>query len=427
MSWSDLLNDNATQVIGAILGIVFISCILLEYLMSWWLKKNYVRSEYLIINVSVAFLQQLTDFVNKGVFILAFVYVQKNWSVLQWLELTEIKAVNPFSPFSPLMIFNYFMVLVIADFCQYWLHRFSHEINILWAGHVTHHSNEEYNLGVAVRQNALEGIYTWVFFLPLAFLGIPWQMFVTAYAVSLLWQFLVHTQWIKKLGWLEHVMSTPSHHRVHHGRNAQYIDKNYGAFFIVWDKLFGTFEPEVEAVDYGITAPLQSQNPLWSNIHHHIDIARRVWHAQTLREKAKWLFGLPSKIYTNENVNAAQETSFTLLPLKKLYVFLNTVFVAVGAFYVLNYCVERSIWIGFIGMGAFVVVCFSIFTGLLEQKKWADYAEVMRLLLIGTLGGGLVASTEVLGIALVLSAIFMMCLTVFVASEYTKETKNVTF
>lgn len=427
MGYSDLLNDNATQVTGAVLAVLFICCILLEYLMSWWFKKNYIRSEYLIINLSVAFLQQITDFANKGLFIFAFVYVQTHWSLPQWLHLPELKVVNPFSPFSPLMLFNYAMVIVIADFCQYWLHRLSHEVNIMWAGHVTHHSNEEYNLSVAVRQNALEGIYTWIFFLPLALLGIPWQMFVTAYAVSLLWQFLVHTQWIKKMGWLERFMSTPSHHRVHHGRNTQYIDKNYGAFFIVWDKLFGTFEPEVEPVDYGIISPLQSQNPVWSNIHHHVDIFERVWSAKSLGEKLRWIFGLPSKIYATEKTTAISPTKFITFPLKKIYVFLNFVFAATGAFYALNYFTDQSNWVGFVAISLFAIGSFSVFTGLLEQKKWADYAEVIRLSLIGATGGILVSNTATLGIALVLSAVFMLCLTVFVASEYNKKTEPVTF
>src|SRR5204863_8897005 len=121
------------------------------------------------------------------------------------------------------------------------LNRFSHEVNIMWAGHITHHSNTEYNFGVAVRQNALEGIYTWIFFMPLAFFGIPWQMFVLAYTVSLIWQFLVHTRFVKKLGWFEYFMSTPSHHRVHHGKHPQYIDKNYGAFLLSGTKCLAPF------------------------------------------------------------------------------------------------------------------------------------------------------------------------------------------
>ena len=385
MSLREIANDPAVKIVGIAIVVVFVLGVMVEFILSKWLKRNYISSEYLIINLSVAFLQQLTDLLNKGIFLFAFVFVQSNYSIHDLMGWQKLEAVNPFSPFNPGMLLLYFLVIAVADFCQYWLHRLSHEVNIMWAGHVTHHSNSEYNLSVAVRQNALEGIYTWVFFIPLAFLGVPWQMFVLAYSISLVWQFLVHTQFIGKLGFLESFMSTPSHHRVHHGKNERYIDKNYGAFFIVWDKLFGTFEPETEQVAYGITQPLTNENPVWSNVHHHADIISRTWEAQTVKEKVKWVFGRPSVIYGKEEAERVA-VAFTPQREKILYVFLNFLLTAVAGFFLLSKVEETGSITLYAGAAAFILTSFTIYAGLLQNQKWADYAEIMRLALIAVAG-----------------------------------------
>jgi len=160
-----------------------------------------------------------------------------------------------------------------VDLLYYWFHRLSHEINFLWAAHVVHHQSEEYNLTVALRQSALQPFFSMVFYWPLAVLGFPPVVFLACASFNTLYQFWIHTRAIGRLGPLEHVLMTPSHHRVHHGRNPQYIDRNHGGTFIWWDKLFGTFEPEGEAVVYGITKPLESWNPVWANLHYWVELA----------------------------------------------------------------------------------------------------------------------------------------------------------
>jgi sterol desaturase/sphingolipid hydroxylase (fatty acid hydroxylase superfamily) len=159
-----------------------------------------------------------------------------------------------------------------VDFLYYWFHRLSHEINFLWAAHVVHHQSEEYNLTVALRQSALQPFFSMVFYWPLAVLGFPPAVYLACVSFNTLYQFWIHTRTIGRLGPLEHVLMTPSHHRVHHGRNPIYIDRNHGGTFIVWDKLFGTFEPEGEEVVYGITKPLASWNPLWANAHYWLEL-----------------------------------------------------------------------------------------------------------------------------------------------------------
>jgi sterol desaturase/sphingolipid hydroxylase (fatty acid hydroxylase superfamily) len=153
-----------------------------------------------------------------------------------------------------------------VDFLYYWFHRFGHEVNAGWAAHVVHHQSEEYNLTVALRQGSLQQVFSWVFYLPLALVGFPPLMFLTCSAINTLYQFWIHTRLVGRLGPLEWVLNTPSHHRVHHGRNPKYIDRNHGGTLIVWDRLFGTFQEEEEEPVYGITSPLRSFNPVWANL-----------------------------------------------------------------------------------------------------------------------------------------------------------------
>lgn len=409
-----LMNEPVVKMVGIVLASVFITGIAIEYVLSKWLHKGYISSHYLIINLSIAFLQQLTDVLNKTLFIGAFIFVQNHWSVQQLFGLPDIKPGN-----IAFTTFNYIAVLFIADFCQYWLHRFSHEVNIMWAGHITHHSNTEYNLSVAVRQNALEGIYTWLFFMPLAFLGIPWPMFIVAYAVSLLWQFAVHTRFINKMGVLEKYMSTPSHHRAHHGKNPQYIDKNYGAFFIIWDKLFGTFEEEGEEVQYGITTPLADENPAWTNIHHHAHIIKTAKHAQGWKQKLRVIFGAPS--FVPNNIAVEQTTigiSFTQQSNKKLYVFINFLLTAVAGFWLINYAQQQQSLSMFLLTAAGIIICFSIYTALLQNKKWADAAEIIRLVVVAVVGLIIALSSLLYGIALIGTATVLLIFTYFIADSY---------
>jgi len=174
---------------------------------------------------------------------------------------------------------------VLVDLLYYWFHRLSHEINFMWAAHVVHHQSEEYNLAVALRQSTLQPFLSMAFYWPLAWIGFPPLVFAACGALSLLYQFWIHTRTIGKLGPLEWILMTPSHHRVHHGRNPIYIDRNHGGTFIVWDMLFGTYQPETEPVAYGITTPLASWNPIWANLHYWVDLTRAARRTRRWRDK----------------------------------------------------------------------------------------------------------------------------------------------
>lgn len=162
----------------------------------------------------------------------------------------------------------WFAAAVLWDFCYYWFHRFSHEISILWAAHAVHHQSEDYNLSTALRQTSTGFLFGWIFYLPLFLIGFPLQVVLIVNAVNLIYQFWVHTQVIRRMGLLDRILVTPSNHRVHHAQNEPYIDKNYGGIFILWDRMFGTFEDERddEPVIFGVRKPLESWNPFWANL-----------------------------------------------------------------------------------------------------------------------------------------------------------------
>jgi sterol desaturase/sphingolipid hydroxylase (fatty acid hydroxylase superfamily) len=190
------------------------------------------------------------------------------------------------------------LLVVAQDFFYYWFHRTSHRVRWLWASHVTHHSSERLNLSTAFRQSLTYPISgMWLFWLPLAFIGFAPAHIVTVVAINLAFQFFVHTEAVGKLGWLEAVFNTPSHHRVHHARNPQYLDRNYAGVFIVWDKLFGSFTPEdpADPCVYGITHPVRSHNPITLTFHEWAAMLRDAGRARGLRARLVQLFGPPDR------------------------------------------------------------------------------------------------------------------------------------
>lgn len=198
----------------------------------------------------------------------AFFHLERNW--LYWIAL-------------------FFLV----DLAYYWAHRMSHEINLFWGGHVVHHQSEEYNLSVALRQSSFQVVWTFAFNLPLALIGFDTLDFALMSALNTLYQFWIHTETINKLGFLEYFMNTPSHHRVHHGRDPKYIDKNHAGSLIIWDKMFGTFQEEEERPTYGITKPINSWNAVWANFSHYADMGKDLRRIPKWSDKIRYLFKKP--------------------------------------------------------------------------------------------------------------------------------------
>lgn len=184
-------------------------------------------------------------------------------------------------------------LLIAEDFCYYWFHRVHHESRFAWAAHINHHSSQHFNLAVALRQSWTTPFTGLAFWLALPLLGFHPLMILTQQAVSLIYQFWIHTQTIDRLGPLEWLFNTPSHHRVHHGTNEQYIDRNYGGIFIIWDRLFGTFEAEDEKVRYGIVHQLDTFNPLRIAFHEWGALIRDIRRAESWRIALGFVFRHP--------------------------------------------------------------------------------------------------------------------------------------
>jgi len=195
------------------------------------------------------------------------------------------------------------LLFVAQDFFYYVFHRASHRIRWMWASHVTHHSSNRLNLSTAFRQSLTYPVSgMWVFWLPLAWLGFAPPNIVAVVAINLALQFFVHTEVVGKLGWLEYVLNTPSHHRVHHARNPEYIDRNYAGVFIIWDKLFGSFTPEDPAVpcEYGLVTPVYSHNPLWLTFHEWGALLRDGRRRQSLGSRLQQVFGPPERAHSGK-------------------------------------------------------------------------------------------------------------------------------
>jgi sterol desaturase/sphingolipid hydroxylase (fatty acid hydroxylase superfamily) len=206
----------------------------------------------------------------------------------------QVHALAPYK--MPMNVWwSWLILLFVDDFAYYWFHRISHEIRFFWNFHVVHHSSNQYNLSVAVRQSWFSGLAHWVFYLPVAFLGFPLWAFVTMHGLNLIYQFWIHTKIVRKLpDFFEFVLNTPSHHRVHHGVNDLYLDKNYAGIFIFWDRMFGTFVEENEEVRYGIITPLTSYNPLWINSHGWAEMWAAMRTKRTFFGKLRCVFGAPA-------------------------------------------------------------------------------------------------------------------------------------
>ena len=193
------------------------------------------------------------------------------------------------------------------DFCYYWFHRFGHETRVMWAGHVNHHSSRRYNLATALRQPWTTMLPALLFWWPLALIGFPPEMILLQQSVSLIYQFWIHTEFISRLGPLEWVLNTPSHHRVHHASDLKYLDANYGGIFIIWDRLFGTFIAEEEAPTYGLLEDIDTYNPIRIAFHEWVDlIGDAAQPGLTLSQRLRYVFGRPGWSHDGSKLTVPQ-------------------------------------------------------------------------------------------------------------------------
>ena len=251
---------------------VFLLFVLLEKAYGVSRGKDTYNNMDMVSSLSSGITNVVKDVLGLSVSVLSYPFLLKNLAIFQ-LSSSGLLFVIAF---------------IVLDFQGYWVHRWSHRVNFFWNKHAIHHSSEEFNLACALRQSISSFVNLFTFFLvPAAVLGVPTELIAIVGPIHLFAQFWYHTRHVGKMGFLEKIIVTPSHHRVHHAINPEYIDKNHGQIFILWDKLFGTFQEELETVPpvYGITRPAQTWNPIKINFQHLILLAKDAWRAKSLKDK----------------------------------------------------------------------------------------------------------------------------------------------
>ena len=255
----------------------FLVLVLIEKAYGWYVKKDAFKPMDTLASMSSGYTNVVKDVLGLSVSIISYKWMVEHWAFF------EIKS----------GVGTVVVAFVVMDLAGYWGHRLSHGINFLWNQHLVHHSSEEFNLACALRQSIsnLVNVFT-VFLLPAALLGVPVSVIAVVAPIHLFAQFWYHTVYIGRLGILEHIIVTPSHHRVHHAINTEYLDKNHGQIFIIWDKIFGTFQQELPNVPpvYGITRPVQTHNPLKINFSHIWLLMTDAYRASRWQDKLKIWF-----------------------------------------------------------------------------------------------------------------------------------------
>ncbi len=337
-------------------------------------KKTY-RINDAITNISTGTLQQLTGTFLKifKIGIYAFVF--------QHFAFYEI----------PTDWTSFIMLFFLWDLCYYWDHRMAHRISLFWGGHSVHHQSEDFNLSVALRQSSTAMIWGFPFYLPLALMGFDPVQFAVVGGINLLYQFWIHTEHIDRMPrWFEWFFNTPSHHRVHHGRDPKYIDKNYAGVFIIWDKMFGTFQREEERPHYGITKPLNSWNPVYANFAHYIDLYRDVKKTRSVGDALKVLFfppgWLPDYLGGPQRPAVVQKgyQKYDTRTILQMNVYILVQFLATLGLSALYFFRNADFGDATkVAYACWIIITTLMFGFLFEsRKRWLTGLELLRLLLI---------------------------------------------
>jgi alkylglycerol monooxygenase len=329
------------------------------------------------------------------------------------------------------------MVLLFLgiDFFYYWFHRLAHEVSIMWGSHVVHHQREEYNLTVALRQAWVQGAFSWVFYLPLAFVGFDPYMFATIASLQTLYQFWIHTKVIKKMPvWFEAIFNTPSHHRVHHGVNPKYIDKNHAGTLIIWDKIFGTFQEEEEEVVYGITTQPKSWNPLWLNFQYWADLAKDVRKANKPGDAIRMITLAPGwkpaemgGMLAYKEVHAADFEKYdaSASPRMSYYILFQFIILLIGASAFL-FSLKHLDTMQLIVVSALIIYSVVNIGGLFEKKAWVAALEALRLLVVTLVIGLVILKFYATPFAIAGAGIYLLASSLWFASVFKEITSNTT-
>jgi len=348
----------------------FLFFIWLEYYVAQKRGKSYFKFNSSIANINVGIAERLIDMFAAGGFYFFYDYLHKNFAIFD---------IQP-------SILLWIGLLLATDFLWYWYHRFGHEINLFWGFHVVHHTSEEFNYTAATRITIFQAVVRTSFWSILPIIGFPAEMITTILLVHGLYPFFTHTRLIGKLGLLEYIIVTPSHHRVHHASNEEYLDKNYGDMFIIWDKLFGTYAEEKEEPTYGLTKQLDSYSFLWQHFHFLVEIAYAARAKKGIWNKLKVIFGKPSDF--DPEMRAQAEKKF--LAVRKVQAHTNKFRYYVIAQIAVTVTVLFFLLLFEHYVPSFLQVMIALFIlitlincgAILDQRRWVFYLEFARASLV---------------------------------------------
>lgn len=348
----------------------FVSFMLLEYYISKRRNKKVHHFNESIANVNVGIVERISDLLTTGSFFFVFSWLHENFSIFtignNWI--------------------TWILLFLATDLLWYWYHRFGHQVNLFWAAHIVHHQSEDFNYTTAARITVFQAIARGLFWSILPIIGFEPGMITIFLLVHGTYPFFTHTELIGKLGWLEYILVTPSHHRVHHSSNPEYLDKNYGDMLIIWDKIFGTFAEEETVPKYGLTKPLDSHSFLWQHFHYVLELIVAFRLADGFKAKLKVIFGGPNDIdprirtllerKLSQKVTHVQHSKNLILAIK-----VKTVTTVLGLFFTILFShyitSERLILIT-----VFIVLSVIVTGAMLEQKRWIFHLEFLRFTLL---------------------------------------------
>ena len=354
---------------------IFTFLIIIEAIVAHFRNIEINRSEDVISSLSSGLTNIIRDAIKFSVIIISYTWLVDKIAIYKlehiWLAIA--------------------VAFIIEDFAGYWMHRLNHRVNIFWNRHIIHHSSEEFNLSCALRQSISNTFrFSAVFMIPAALLDIPPYYFMIIGPIHLFMQFWYHTQLIDKMGWLEYILVTPSHHRVHHAINPEYLDKNYSQIFIFWDKLFGTFQPELKNRKpiYGTMRPAQTWNPIIINFKHLWQLMQDAWHAERFFDKLIIWFmpngwrpagvaeKYPINILYNPKEQKKYNTNNSQLLIGWAWVQLTlTVIMILHLFNIMPYLETQMIYI----YSGFLMVQVFAYTSILDGRNYALFGEYIKL------------------------------------------------
>jgi alkylglycerol monooxygenase len=348
---------------------LFVGLMLLEFFVAKRRGKKFFNFTNSIANVNVGIAERLLDTLVTGLFFFVYDYLNKHYGIL------DIKP----------SIILWVALLICTDFTWYWYHRLAHEINVFWAAHIVHHQSEDFNYTVSARITVFQAFIRTGFWAILPIVGFPAEMIISVLLVHGLYPFFIHTRLVGKLGILEYIFVTPSHHRVHHASNPEYLDKNYGDVLIIWDKLFGTFKKEESEITYGLTKPLNSNSFLWQHFHFLLELAVAVKREKGFMNKMRKLFGRPDTVdpeirnELEDKLNIFSDKEPAANELNRYVLF--QVLASLILLFLFIFFEHQLSWQLQTIFTLIILVTLVNCGAILEQKRWIFYLEYSRMCL----------------------------------------------